>query len=499
MIYNEQFEVISEKEAETLLCGRDVVILGASTRNEKVLNSWLKGHVLFICDKDNKKWETQGNTIDIVSYDELSKIDVDDVYVFSLIKDMHFIGEILLKYNIKHFLLEQDDIGEKYIEYFVKQRVFEKENSFVQNGKQNFKYINVIPDEKFIVPLVEILKKISNLQEHLFVIDVVNGSNWNDRYNLWDFYLELANSYHNVYVLDDEYRCSGMDITKQLELVKDKFSQSKKIVLHSGVLNSEFGAFFERNVEWLSEKTVWKPWGAEANYTDGYKYKQNVLQHVASVVLPKQKGISQGLIDNYHINEEQWIDSSTHYAPEIFLENKVKEEDGTVKILLGTYATPLLLHEEALLSIKKFVNEDIIIYCPMSYGDMEYKKNIMEFGEGMFGEKFVCIENYLSKIELNNLLDEIDIAIMPLVSRCSATIMRMLIKKNKKIYVIEKERVWTDFVKQGFLFEDFEKLKQERYEEFTYNRNKEKNQNIIDCLFSEEKFLKEWSKLYYCD
>lgn len=501
MIYDEKFEVISEEEAEILLNGQDVIILGASTRNEKVLSSWLKGNILFICDKNMEKWGTQWNNIDIVSYDELSNVDVDNVYVFSLIKDMHFIGEILLKYHIKHFLLEQDDFGEKYIDYFVKRRVFEAENSLVQTSKQNFKYINVIPDEKFIVPLVDILKKISNLQEHLFVVDIINGSNWNDRYNLWDFYLEMANEYHNIYVLDDEYCCSGMDITKQLELVKDKFEQCKRIVLHSGVLNSEFGMFFEKHVEWLSQKAVWIPWGAEEGYTDECKYKQNVLQDVAFVVLPKQKEISQGLIDNYNIKMEQWIGSSIHYAPEIFMESKITKEteSGTVKILLGTYATPLVLHEEALSFLEKFVNEDIIIYCPLSYGDMEYKKKIMEYGSRLFGKKFICIEEYLSANDLNHLLNEIDVAIMPIVSRCSATVMRILLKKNKKIYVIDKERIWADFVQQGFGFEDFERLKQEKYDEFIYNRNKEKNQNIVDCLFSEEKFLKEWSKLYCCD
>lgn len=503
MIYNDKFEVISEKEAETLLSGRDVIILGASTRNEKVLNSWLKGNVLFICDSNKERWETQWKNIDIVSYDELSKIDVDNVYVFSLIKDMHFIGEILLKYHIKHFLLEQDDFGEKYIEYFVKQRVFETENSLVQTRKQTFKYIDIIPDEKFIVPLVEILKKISNLQEHLFVIDIVNGSNWNDRYNLWEFYLELAKSYHNVYVLDDEYRGSGMDISKQLESVKDKFAQCKKIVLHSGVLNSEFGMFFEKHVEWLSQKAVWIPWGAEANYTDECKYKQNVLQNVASVVLPKQKVISQGLMDNYSIKNEQWISTSIHYAPEIFMEDKNTKKNevgrGTVKILLGTYATSLLLHEKALSYLEKFMNEDIVIYCPMSYGDMEYKKKIMECGSRLFGKKFISIEEYLSTNELNHLLNEIDIAIMPIVSRCSATVMRMLLKKNKKIYVIDKERVWADFVQQGFWFEDFESLKQEKYEQFSYNRNKEKNQNIVVSFLEEEKFWEAWKSLYCYD
>lgn len=498
MIYNEKFEMISEEEAEALVSGKSIVILGASTRNDSALNSWLKGKVLFICDKNTGKWGTKWKDIEIVSYSELSHIDMDSVYIFSLIKDMHFIGEMLLKYQVKHFILEQDEFGEKYIDYFVRRRVFEKENILVQTGNQDFKYINIIPDEKFIKPLVEILQKNSKLEEHLFLIDIVNGSNWNDRYSLWDFYLEMAEKYHNIYILDDEYRCSGMDIARQLELVTDSFHHCKKIVFHSGVLNSEFGSFLEKNISWLSEKAVWIPWGAEANYTDGCKYKQDVLQNVASVIMPNQCEIFGQLAKNYHIKEQQCIDSQIHYATEVYMEDENTRQTGekTVKVLLGTYATPLVLHQDALKYLEKFRKEDIEVYCPMSYGDMEYKMQIIEYGRKMLGEKFICIQEYLSKKDLNNLLNETDIAIMPIVSRCSATIMRMLVKKNKKIYVVDRQRVWTDFVQQGFVFEEFESLQQESYNEFVCNRNREQNQKVVDRLFSEENFLKEWKKVY---
>ncbi len=83
---------------------------------------------------------------------------------------------------------------------------------------------------------------------------------------------------------------------------------------------------------------------------------------------------------------------------------------GKVKILLGNSATETNNHFEA---IDKFVGlNNIEINCLLSYGNNEYRQELIEYGKEKLGENFIPILDYLPNEKYLKFLNEMDIFFM---------------------------------------------------------------------------------------
>ncbi len=64
-------------------------------------------------------------------------------------------------------------------------------------------------------------------------------------------------------------------------------------------------------------------------------------------------------------------------------------------VLLGNSATPENNHVEALDLLSTCLPDDWYIYCPLSYGDKAYGDAIEEYGNVLFGDRFIALREYM--------------------------------------------------------------------------------------------------------
>lgn len=86
---------------------------------------------------------------------------------------------------------------------------------------------------------------------------------------------------------------------------------------------------------------------------------------------------------------------------------------GTVEvgICLGNSAWPSNGHLEALEWLSRFKEESIIVYCPLNYGDFNYREKVLEAGRRLLGEKFRPLLEFLDRDKYAELLRSLDILV----------------------------------------------------------------------------------------
>lgn len=140
-------------------------------------------------------------------------------------------------------------------------------------------------------------------------------------------------------------------------------------------------------------------------------------------------------------------------------------------ILLGNSANSSNNHLEAMDILKEFENKIVKIYCPLSYsGTKQYIKSIENIGKGKFGDKFVTLKDFLSPLEYNTLLDQVDVGFFYHVRQQAFSNSLNLLQRNKRIMMNPHSTLYKMYINSGVtnVFSNFDKLIQS---DTDYNNN----------------------------
>jgi len=187
---------------------------------------------------------------------------------------------------------------------------------------------------------------------------------------------------------------------------------------------------------------------------------------------------------------KQWYGAKGKYH-ECFMytSNLYKEYDiqlkthDTINIQIGNSAGPTNNHLDILEKLKKFKDENIKIFAPLSYGDEETAKKVSAKGEELFGEKFIPLTEFIPFEKYLEFLGEIDIAIFAHKRQQAMGNTITLLGLGKKVYMRSDITPWQLFKDIDVKVYDVENIEIELIDDTTRIANKEK----IKEYFSKEK------------
>ena len=175
--------------------------------------------------------------------------------------------------------------------------------------------------------------------------------------------------------------------------------------------------------------------------------------------------------------------------------NNYKKHKDKIHILVGNSAAPSNNHIEILDKLKTLKEEDILIYCPLSYGNVEWTKNISEYGRFVFGDKFIPLVNIMPYEQYLDFLSEIDIAIFAHDRQQASANTITLLGMGKTVFL--KKTTLYDLFKEMkitvYPFEEFNNLTMLNAEEVCNNIN------IVKERFSEERLKQDWKFIFEND
>lgn len=461
MLLNSNNKLISSIE----LKDKKIIMYGASTRNKAAIKALgITENILFFVDSNEDKVGKKMDNYPIRSVSCLS--DYTDCIVLTVLVSAY--AEVLKN-------LQQNGIKDclfYYPEFFNVGDVFSSNRDVLQRNRQ-YRYIHVFSNDKFVIPFYQMLKKYFVMEEHLIILAYRIKD---DFAGILPYLMEECKQYHNVLVLDDVHGSINNHFTDKNRLIpneldcnrefytdrmKGLYNHANKIILHSAFWGRETKKFVYALTQCYAPKMVWGCFGGDAYFDkDSFEVKE-VISKIGSSVL------SSGLYDvvekNYNICGKINNTLFYIYIPESAIKKAPVHE--STHILLGHAAFEHVNHIAGLQLLKKFADEDIKIYCPLSYGVDDYRNDVIRKGKALFGDKFIPVLHYMEQEQYYQFLQTIDVAVFPTKRLAAESTIILLKAFGVKIYTdINVMEYMQDTLAH---FESITKIENSSFDEFS--------------------------------
>ena len=148
------------------------------------------------------------------------------------------------------------------------------------------------------------------------------------------------------------------------------------------------------------------------------------------------------------------------YPSNLYKDYQVSEKQHTgINILVGNSADPSNNHLEVLDKLETYKQEDIKIYAPLSYGNPDHAKRVIQEGKKRFGDKFIPLTEMIPFQEYIEFLGLIDIAIFNHKRQQAMGNTITLLGLGKKVYMRTDVTQWQFFQSHGMVVFDIETFK----------------------------------------
>lgn len=253
----------------------------------------------------------------------------------------------------------------------------------------------------------------------------------------------------------------------------------------------------------ILKKVHWLIWGG-----DLYSYQKKdiglskrIQKFYKKSFIPQMGGLISYLPGDFEL-AEKWYGSNgnrceciayqSNLYKKIKVANRIKNEK--VNVLVGNSADVSNNHMEVFDCLKKISDLDFIIHCPLSYGDKEYRKEVIDAGIRLFGDNFNPIIKNVEFDKYNQFLSTIDVAIFNHNRQQAMGTTISLLGFGTSVYIREETSQWNFFEEKNImvfsvnkLFLGLDRLVVKKVSE---------NRHNIETYFSKENLDKQWGEIY---
>ncbi len=289
----------------------------------------------------------------------------------------------------------------------------------------------------------------------------------------------------------DDLRRAGKELVRKME-------QADKIILHCFYNPPLSRLLFLRPV--LARKCYWSIWGY-----DLYKFRENpsnLRGHINEFCRRRAMRNFRGIIscvegDADLARRAYGMTAPFHecisYTSNLFKGDAPdRKPQAHLCIQIGNSADPANNHMEVMDRIAPYKDENILIYCPLSYGDMNYAKEVEKRGQKIFGDRFIPIKNFMPQEHYRELQSSIDIAIFAHHRQQGMGNIITLLGMGKKVYMRSDVTTWACLKNIGAELYDLEQLNLELISEDVAKQNR----RAIENYFSEENMAAQYASIF---
>lgn len=251
---------------------------------------------------------------------------------------------------------------------------------------------------------------------------------------------------------------------------------------------------------WLLKKCYWAIWGGDIYiYRDGIKdSKWHIREFFRRIAIKKMGHFITHVQGDYELAQEWYGAGGVWHECFMYPSNlyseipEKKSAHRGVNILLGNSADSSNNHLDALDKLSIYDDQDIAIFCPLSYGNFEYGKEVADYGKEKFNKKFNPIFNFFSIEDYLLLLSKIDIAIFNHQRQQGMGNIINLLGFEKKIFMNSETTSYQMLKNLGLYIFSLDELSLEKLNSQQAFHNKE----IIKNYFSKQQLARRWEMIY---
>ena len=263
----------------------------------------------------------------------------------------------------------------------------------------------------------------------------------------------------NVLYLKNPHRKYFFSNTK---LVYYYFRKASKIIIHGNPILYYFYLF-----QFALQKAYWVIYGHSDMGTKESNNKKNVHQFIKNRVLKKMFAHITHIEGDAETANEMFFSKARFYNSPMYLTNIINTEDykpehkttATKNILMGNSTDPSNCHFEMFDLLLPYKDEDILIYCPLSYGPYTaYKDSVMERAKELFKEKFIPLTEFMTLSEYRIFLNSIDVAVFNHKSQTAMGVTTSLLAMGKTVFAVAGTTSFLSLTSRGFHIFDINEL-----------------------------------------
>lgn len=332
-------------------------------------------------------------------------------------------------------------------------------------------------DKKFVPSFIQFLSENFHREEHRFIVygDVNNG--------------DVPKGQGVIFL---------PHLLKAIRPLMAELRDARKVIIH-GMFSSHL-LYLLMLQPWFLRKCYWAIWGGDlyihqAEQKD-WRWKKN--EWIRSFVIKRLGHFITHIRGDYELAQKWYGAKGVWYECFMYPSNLYQEppvqntpHEG-INILLGNSADPSNNHIDALEKLRPYTAENIQIFCPLSYGDAEYAKQVADYGESIFGDKFNPLLEFMRFDEYKKLLAKIDIAIFNHKRQQGMGNITSLLGMGKKVFMRSDVTSYHAISSLGALVYDVEYLDLLPLDV----NHSSSNSNIIANYFSRKNLAKSWQKIY---
>lgn len=266
----------------------------------------------------------------------------------------------------------------------------------------------------------------------------------------------------------------------------------------------------------LLNKTVWNKvyfqfWGGD--FYDVYRERKGCIQEIKKHYNKKAYLRAKGLIflvegEQRYFKQMTGIENDFFVAPmpadgqmdsilEKFWDNNSEKSEGKLKVVVGNSATETNCHKEILQKLSECEFE-LEVFCPLSYGNMEYRDEVIDFGYKVLGEQFIPLTDYMTMDEYFEVLAKCDVGVFNNDRQQGLGNIYALLYLGKKVFIRQDTSMWRALYDQGYKVFDIKEINVKMIREFGYlSENDKINNHIISRKrIRNEELEQSWNKVF---
>jgi dTDP-N-acetylfucosamine:lipid II N-acetylfucosaminyltransferase len=257
-------------------------------------------------------------------------------------------------------------------------------------------------------------------------------------------------------------------------------------------------------------KGIWSVWGQDAywyNFCEKtlenwiYEWIRTRLIRRLHTILCPIRGDYDFIRDHYKteaIYQPGMYPIPTDFEALRRIQNK-KEKNGMIHIQVGNSANPTNNTIEIIRYLARNMGGKCLVFCPVSYGDEEYAKTVIDFGNKELGDRFYPMTVFLDREQYASFVASIDILIMNHQRQQGLGNIFSYLYLGKKVYIRSDNSSFQFFEEHGIKVYDTLTLLSGKDTEGLTEMDPQvsrKNREQTEKIVSLEAIAPGWSKVF---
>jgi hypothetical protein len=270
--------------------------------------------------------------------------------------------------------------------------------------------------------------------------------------------------------VDGKYPVKIMFLETRMELrstMPALLQNADQIVFHSFPVSRSL--FFWYRYRKFFNKAIWAVWGQDAywyNYCKKtldnrlYEWIRTRLIRRLHTILCPVKGDYDFILNHYK--------TAASYQPGMYpiptdfsvlrQMRTAKKSNKLFNIQVGNSANPTNNSIEVIRFLGKHLSNQCRVFCPLSYGDKDYAKKVIEFGKNELGDNFIPMTTFLGREEYAAFVASVDILIMNHQRQQGLGNIFSYLFLGKKVYIRSDNSSFPFFKDHGIVVYDTKAL-----------------------------------------